>query len=177
MLLRRCPSRSLTIVGDRAQARHGFAESWQDRLARVGLDRVGRRTLTINYRTPSEVMAAAQPVIRAVLPDADVPVSIRSTGVPVRHVGTPELDDVLTGWLADHEEGMACVVTATGAPVPSVVDSPRVRWVSPGLVKGLEFDLVVLVEPKGFGEGVGGAVDRYVSMTRATGELVLVEAA
>ena len=40
MLLSRCPSRSLTIVGDRAQARHGFTESWHERLARVGLDRV-----------------------------------------------------------------------------------------------------------------------------------------
>ncbi len=39
MLLRRCPSRSFTIVGDRAQARHGFTESWQERLERVGLDR------------------------------------------------------------------------------------------------------------------------------------------
>ena len=40
MLLRRCPSRSLTVVGDRAQARHGFTESWQERLARIGLDHV-----------------------------------------------------------------------------------------------------------------------------------------
>ena len=37
MLLRRCPSRSFTIVGDRAQARHGFTESWQERLERIGL--------------------------------------------------------------------------------------------------------------------------------------------
>src|ERR671912_579966 len=40
MVLARCPSRSFTIVGDRAQARHGFAESWDERLARVGLGRV-----------------------------------------------------------------------------------------------------------------------------------------
>ena len=40
MLLLRCPSRSFTIVGDRAQARHGFTESWQERLERVGLDRI-----------------------------------------------------------------------------------------------------------------------------------------
>ncbi len=38
MLLLRCPSRSLTIVGDRAQARHGFKQSWQERLERIGLD-------------------------------------------------------------------------------------------------------------------------------------------
>jgi superfamily I DNA/RNA helicase len=52
MLLLRCPSRSLTIVGDRAQARHGFTESWQERLNRIGLDQVNLASLTINYRTP-----------------------------------------------------------------------------------------------------------------------------
>ena len=67
MLLLRCPSRSFTIVGDRAQARHGFTESWQERLGRIGLDEVNQASLTINYRTPEEVMAEAEPVIRAVL--------------------------------------------------------------------------------------------------------------
>ncbi len=43
MLLRRCPSRSLTIVGDRAQARHGFTESWTERLERIGLAGRDRR--------------------------------------------------------------------------------------------------------------------------------------
>ncbi|HEY6315543.1 MAG TPA: RNA polymerase recycling motor ATPase HelR, partial [Streptosporangiaceae bacterium] len=83
MLLLRCPSRSFTIVGDRAQARHGFSESWPERLQRIGLDQVRLAALSINYRTPEEVMAEAEPVIRAALPDANVPTSIRSTGVPV----------------------------------------------------------------------------------------------
>ena len=52
MLLLRCPSRSFTIVGDRAQARQGFTESWPDRLERIGLDRMNLATLSINYRTP-----------------------------------------------------------------------------------------------------------------------------
>jgi hypothetical protein len=52
MLLRRCPSRSFTIVGDRAQARHGFTESWQERLERVGFDTINSASLSINYRTP-----------------------------------------------------------------------------------------------------------------------------
>ncbi|HEY9411425.1 MAG TPA: RNA polymerase recycling motor ATPase HelR [Jiangellaceae bacterium] len=63
MLLVRCPSRSFTIVGDRAQARHGFTESWQERLERIGLDRITLASLSINYRTPEEVMAEAEPVI------------------------------------------------------------------------------------------------------------------
>ena len=94
MLLRRCPSRSFTIVGDRAQARHGFTESWQERLERIGLDNFNVAPLSINYRTPEEVMAEAEPVIRAVFPDANVPTSIRSSGVPVVHGPDirPELD-------------------------------------------------------------------------------------
>ncbi len=76
MLLLRCPSRSFTVVGDRAQARHGFTESWQDRLERVGLSDVRLATLRINYRTPEQVMAEAEPVIRAVFPDANVPTSV-----------------------------------------------------------------------------------------------------
>ena len=83
MLLLRCPSRSFTIVGDRAQARHGFTESWRERLERIGLDQITLASLSINYRTPEEVMAEAEPVIRAVLPDANVPTSIRGSGVPV----------------------------------------------------------------------------------------------
>jgi DNA helicase IV len=59
-----------------------------------------------------------------------------------------------------------------GAPSP--VDSPRVRSLTPVLTKGLEFDLVVLVDPQLWGGGVEGAVDRYVAMTRATSQLVVL---
>src|SRR5213078_5129695 len=102
MLLMRCPSRSFTIVGDRAQARHGFTESWQERLERIGLDQISLASLSINYRTPEEVMVEAEPVIRAVLPDANVPTSIRSTGLPVVHGSVRDLGSVLDAWLAAH---------------------------------------------------------------------------
>ncbi|WP_142460109.1 RNA polymerase recycling motor ATPase HelR [Geodermatophilus aquaeductus] len=169
MLLLRCPSRSFTIVGDRAQARHGFAESWQERLERIGLGRVTVASLTINYRTPEEVMAEAEPVIRAALPDANVPTSIRSTGLPVVHGRARDLQSVLDGWLAAHAEGVACVIGD-----PTFRTTPRVRSLTPVLAKGLEFDLVVLVDPERFGGGVEGAVDRYVAMTRATSQLVVL---
>jgi len=169
MLLSRCPSRSLTIVGDRAQARHGFRESWEERLTRVGLRDVRIATLTINYRTPEEVMAEAAPMIRAAIPDANVPTSVRSTGVPVRHGSIAERDSIVEEWLARHDDGVACVIGD-----PAFADSPRVRSLSPELAKGLEFDLVVLVDPDAFGSGIEGAVDRYVSMTRATGALVVL---
>jgi hypothetical protein len=161
MLLVRCPSRSFTVVGDRAQARRGFGESWSQRLGRVGLGRVTVASLSINYRTPEEVMAQAEPVIRAVLPDANVPVSIRAGGVPVRYGSTSELGAVLAGWSG---EGVACVIGD-----PGFAGSPRVRSLSPELAKGLEFDLVVLVDPQRW-----PAVDRYVAMTRATRELVVL---
>ena len=169
MLLARCPSRSLTIVGDRAQARHGFTESWQERLARVGLDRVAMRSQRINYRTPEEVMREAEPVIRAVLPDANVPTSVRRSGVPVVHATRADLESVVDRWLAEHDDGVACVIGD-----PSFAPRPRVRSLAPELSKGLEFDLVVLVEPESFGTGIEGAVDHYVAMTRATQLLVVL---
>ncbi|WP_443064771.1 RNA polymerase recycling motor ATPase HelR [Streptomyces sp. NBC_00588] len=169
MLLQRCPSRSFTIVGDRAQARHGFTESWQERLARIGLDRIEIASLSINYRTPEEVMAEAEPVIRAVLPDANVPTSIRSGGVPVVHGSVADLDAVLGTWRATHDEGIACVIGD-----PSFRATSRVRSLPPELSKGLEFDLVVLIDPDTFGEGTEGAVDRYVAMTRATHQLAIL---
>ncbi|MFC0625787.1 RNA polymerase recycling motor ATPase HelR [Kribbella deserti] len=174
MLLLRCPSRSFTIVGDRAQARHGFTESWQERLERVGLDRVKLAGLSINYRTPAEIMAAAEPVIRAVLPDANVPTSIRSSDVPVVHGSTPELGTILDKWLAEHTDGIACVISANGVPGGTLPSTPRVRTLTPQLSKGLEFDLVVLIDPDEFGEGIEGAVDHYVAMTRATQQLVIL---
>ncbi|MET7682495.1 RNA polymerase recycling motor ATPase HelR [Streptomyces sp. NPDC005423] len=169
MLLLRCPSRSFTIVGDRAQARHGFTESWQERLARVGLDRIKLASLTVNYRTPTGIMAEAEPVIRAVLPDANVPVSIRVGDHPVLHGSVSELRSVLDSWLDGHADGIACVIGD-----PTFRATPRVRSLTPELSKGLEFDLVVLVDPEAFGSGIEGAVDRYVAMTRATQQLVVL---
>ena len=169
MLLARCPSRSLTIVGDRAQARHGFAESWQDRLRRIGLDHIRLASLSVNYRTPEEVMAEAEPVIRAAIPDANVPTSVRSSGRPVVHGSAADLERIVDEWLGAHPEGIGCVI---GAPTYSGTD--RVRSLTPELAKGLEFDLVVLVDPESFGTGIEGAVDRYVAMTRATQQLVVL---
>ena len=174
MLLARCPSRSFTVVGDRAQARHGFGEPWRERLERVGFDRIGQASLTVNYRTPTEVMAEAEPVIRAALPDANVPMSVRSTGVPVEHGTADGLVAVLDRWRAENAEGTACVI-GTPEAVAGLDAGPRVRVLTPSLAKGLEFDLVVLLAPASFGGGIEGAVDRYVAMTRSTGHLVVLD--
>ncbi|MEV0649366.1 RNA polymerase recycling motor ATPase HelR [Phytomonospora sp. NPDC050363] len=172
MLLLRCPSRSFTIVGDRAQARHGFTESWTERLARIGLTNVETASLSINYRTPEEIMVEAEPVIRAALPDANVPTSIRKSGIPVVHGSTSDREAILANWLAEHPEGIACVIGDPGFEARS-----RVRSLTPTLSKGLEFDLVILVDPEDFGEGIEGAVDHYVAMTRATQRLVVLTSA
>jgi hypothetical protein len=169
MLLVRCPSRSFTIVGDRAQARHGFTDSWRERLERIGLDQINLASLSINYRTPEEVMAEAEPVIRAVLPDANVPTSIRRSGLPVVHGSVSERDAILDAWLAAHADGIACVIGG-----PTFQATSRVLSLTPELSKGLEFDLVVLIDPGAFGQGIEGAVDRYVAMTRATQQLVIL---
>jgi hypothetical protein len=121
-------------------------------------------------------MAEAEPVIRAVLPDANVPTSIRSTGVPVVHGPASDLGRVLDAWLAAHAEGegIACVIGDPAFLANTARATSRVRSLTPELAKGLEFDLVVPIDPEAFGMGIEGAVDRYVAMTRSTQQLVIL---
>jgi hypothetical protein len=107
-----------------------------------------------------------------VLPDANVPTSVRTTGRPVIRGPLTDRGAILDSWLAAHPDGVACVIGD-----PSFEETARVRSLTPELSKGLEFDLVVLVDPEDFGTGVEGAVDRYVAMTRATQELVVLTSA
>src|SRR6202012_5972505 len=92
-----------------------------------------------------------------------------------------ELDPILDTWLATHAEGIACVIGTAPANAGADADadavvaaSSRLRSLTPELSKGLEFDLVVLIDPHTFGAGIEGAVDRYVAMTRATQQLVIL---
>ena len=174
MLVSRCPSGSLTVVGDRAQARGGFAESWCERLERIGVRAPRSVTLTVNYRTPDEIMAVAGPVIRDAVRDVVVPTSVRRSGVAVRYGDRAELSSIVDRWVAENPTGTACVIGA-----PDFAERPRVRSTTASLAKGLEFDLVVLVESavdSGDSEddSVAVAVDRYVAMTRSTRELVML---
>ena len=116
-------------------------------------------------------MAEAEPVIRAVLPDANVPISIRSSGVPVAHGSASELDTVLDSWLAEHAEGegIACVIGD-----PTFRGSSRVRSLTPGAVEGPRVRPRRPRRPGGIRHGDRGAVDRYVAMTRATQQLVVL---
>jgi DNA helicase IV len=85
------------------------------------------------------------------------------------HGSVAELDSILDSWRAEHAEGIACVIGD-----PTFRATARVRSLTPELSKGLEFDLVVLVDPEALGTGIEGAVDRYVAMTRATQQLVIL---
>ena len=169
MVLRRCPSRSLTIVGDRAQARQGFPESWEERLGRVGLDRTTHRLPPHQLphadgghdrggaRHPGRAPGRQRPDVD---PQHGHP---RDPRVGVRRpVGPRQVAGCA-------RRGSACLIGDPTTPV-----TPRVRSLTPELAKGLEFDLVVLVDPESFGSGLTGAVDRYVSMTRATQQLVVL---
>ncbi|WP_061451395.1 HelD family protein, partial [Streptomyces scabiei] len=82
LLMRRSPTRSMTLVGDPAQtAEAAGVGSWADILAPYVQDRWEHTRLAVNYRTPAEIMAVAAGVVRAERPDFEPPSSVRSTGV------------------------------------------------------------------------------------------------
>ncbi len=168
MIQRRCPSGSLTIVGDRAQAAEGFTRSWEQRLDDIGIRNITIAPLQVNYRSTAQIMEAAAQQILPYMPEANVPRSLRSDGVPVRYARPADLSSILDQWLDENSEGTAVVIGAPGFAAPD-----RASSLSPEHAKGLEFDLVLVNLPENFGTGLSGAVRRYVAMTRATAQLVV----
>src|SRR5262245_6060970 len=82
VLMRRCPSRSFTVVGDLAQRRSAAgATSWASMLEPYVPDRWLYRSLSVNYRTPAEIMAIAAAVLAEFAPGVAPPDSVRATGV------------------------------------------------------------------------------------------------
>jgi|SRR5664279_4222496 len=114
-------------------------------------------------------MAEAEPVIRAVLPDANVPTSNPQQQRPRRA-------RICFGSGPDprHRSRRSCRRYRLRHRRSHVPGDVRVRSLTPELSKGLECDLVVLIDPQAFGTGIEGAVDRYVAMTRATQRLVIL---
>ena len=195
MVMRRIPTRSLTVVGDVAQRGSAAgARSWAQMLDPYVKGRWHQEYLTVNYRTPSEIMAVAADVLASVAPDEQPPESVRAEGVLPRAVRG--LDRVASVVAAEHEEmgaesgqgGRLAVIAPTArigelaravpAAVPGdrpeVLDSP-VALLTVGQSKGLEFDRVVLVDPAGIlDESPAGGHDLYVALTRATHRLTVV---
>ncbi|MQA01171.1 MAG: AAA family ATPase [Streptosporangiales bacterium] len=198
MLQRRCPLRSMTVVGDLAQASVPWRPArWQDALGDYARDRLRVAQLTVNYRTPTEIMDVAGAVLRSADPAAEVPESIRAAETAPWSLQVPResLAEALTKIVADEAaqltEGMTAVVVPDdlgaeidrrlAADVPHLVRAQRLDLDSPVVVldvaraKGLEFDSVIVVEPATILTAApGGAHDLYVALSRATKRLGVV---
>ncbi|MFE1776134.1 HelD family protein [Streptomyces sp. NPDC059008] len=182
LLMRRCPTRSMTLVGDPAQtAEPGGCGTWEAILAPYVGERRQHVRLGVNYRTPTEIMELAARVPRAVDPDFAPPRSIRSTGRPPWAHRTDDLAGAVaeavlretrdaSGRLAviaprpHHAALRTALPAASAGPAPDLT-SPVVL-LDPRQAKGLEFDTVIVAAPEEFGTS-----DLYVALTRATQRL------
>jgi DNA helicase IV len=167
VLMRRCPSRSFTIVGDLAQRRsEAGARSWDTVLEPYVPSRWVYRPLSVNYRTPAEIMTVAAALLAEFAPGVQPPESVRASGVSpwARPVTEAELPAAIEEFV-DAEAGREGTSVVIGPPgVPGAV--------APAETKGLEFDAVLVVEPERIlADGPRGAAELYVALTRATQRL------
>ena len=199
MLMRRCHRRSMTLVGDLAQAgSDAGVRSWAELLDQYAPGRWRVAELTVNYRTPAEIMAVARDVLTAIDPLATPPLSARSTGVVPW--GRCVSDDQLVPALL---EAVGVERTATGdgrlaviVPASRYAElADRLTTASPGVArgsdpmlleagtailtvdqtKGLEFDSVLIADPAAIvQESPRGGSDLYVAVTRATQRLGVI---
>jgi DNA helicase IV len=198
MLARRCPGGSMTLVGDLGQASGPWAPArWDDVLVHLPVRRPPTwAELSVNYRTPSEVMDLAARVLVEATPGLAPPASVRSAGVdPLITAVSPEgLASQVAALAATELEAVGDGKVAVICPssyldelrpafpdLPegaSVLDVP-IALLSVDQAKGLEFDAVVLVEPAAvIAEGTAATGRRalYVAMTRTTTRLHIVHA-
>ncbi|WP_427017100.1 HelD family protein [Pseudarthrobacter sp. P1] len=198
LLVRRCPVKSFTIVGDIAQTSSASgATSWQQALSPFMGDRWALEELTVNYRTPSQIAEAAVRMANAAGAVVSAPKAVREGrwGPVIDRVGAPEmlqtLVRVLPEELAALDGGLLAIITthsqvaATAAAVRAVYGrrvghgagslEQDIVVMDPHEAKGLEFDGVVILEPSALLHAASGRVgDLYVSMTRPTQRLRLI---
>lgn len=184
LLMRRAGNRWMTIVGDTAQTSNpAGVTDWAKTLSPYVKDRWRHYTLTVNYRTPEEIMDAAQNVLGAIDPQATVPESIRQSGLPVRGLDRKGAtwEETVRAQLASLAQlpeaaarmcGVICSSSAYTALSPEFTapDSyPASVVLQVADVKGLEFDYVLIVDPEGIiNDSPRGLNDLYVALTRAT---------
>ncbi|MGH3821350.1 MAG: HelD family protein [Pseudonocardiaceae bacterium] len=189
VLMRRCPSRSMTVVGDLAQTgNRAGAASWADVLGPYVAQRWRLEQLTVNYRNPAEIAQLADRVLAAIDVDITPPRSVRHTGVPPRTIAASALTDALPALLAEERAAVGNGRVAMLSPlarldelstiVPAArnadLDAP-VTVLTVAQAKGLEFDAVVLVDPAAIvAESPRGLNDLYVALTRTTHRLAIV---
>jgi DNA helicase IV len=181
-VMRRCPTRSITIVGDLAQREsEAGARSWADMLDPHVPDRWAYRRLAVNYRTPADIMDVAATVLAEVDPTLEPPASVRRTGkapwaraVPVGGLAEAVRDSVRS-FAAEITQGTLAVIAPHGTLLPRrlrTADGRSVSVLTPHGAKGLEFDAVLLCEPaRILGSSRAGAAELYVALTRATQRL------
>jgi superfamily I DNA/RNA helicase len=203
MVMRRIPTRSMTVVGDVAQRGSAAgARSWAQMLDPYVKGRWHEETLTVNYRTPAEIMAVAADVLASVAPDEQPPESVRTEGVPPRAIRVTSVAASVAGIVDEELAGLAdgsssgsssgigrLAVIAPGFLIPELAaalpravagDSPdmldaEVALLTVGQAKGLEFDRVVLADPAGIvAQSPVGGHDLYVAITRATHRLTVL---
>ena len=167
VLMRRCPARSFTVVGDLAQRRSAAgATSWDTMMQPYVPDRWVYRSLSVNYRTPAEIMAIATALLADFAPGVQPPESVRACGVEPwsRRVAEDELPSAIDEFVRDEAARLGTSVVIGPADVAGAV--------VPSETKGLEFDAVLVVEPERIlAEGPRGAAELYVALTRATQRL------
>ena len=196
--MRRCPAKSMTLVGDVAQTGDlAGTSSWQRVLEPHLADRWRLAQLSINYRAPAEVMAVATNVLAAIDPALQPPRSVRETGADPWHEQVPpaelakRLAEIVAREAATMDDGRLAVIvpetrltelgTAITAAVPGAIVGEDPELGSPVVVlsvaqaKGLEFDSVIVAEPSLVLAGSPrGLNDLYVALTRATQRLGVV---
>lgn len=183
MLMRRCPSRSMTIVGDLAQAGPTTTlTTWDEALDPFVGTRFERHTLTINYRTTAEILEASGPVLARIAPTQRLSRSIRHGEAPTVltaagiNVGTA-VADLVARLVDEHPEEMIGIIAAPQRvqEIASGMVAEKVTVVPAPEARGLEFDTVILVDPDEIsGDSSAGLRDLYVAQTRATKRLVTV---
>lgn len=178
MLVRRCPAGSMTIVGDLDQAMSPTAlHAWDD-LAPHLPGRLTVRELTVNYRTPAEVMTFVEQQAAVTGIRHHPPRSVRYSGRPPRleTVSPSSLTRTVEQRIADLIDAPGTLAVIAPPSLASTFDdlsSGDVAIITPRQAKGLEFDAVVLVAPQVIAREEGGAA-LYVALTRTTRDLVVL---
>jgi DNA helicase IV len=181
LLMRRCPARSMTVVGDIAQASEAAAApSWEAVLAPHVGGRWRLAELTVNYRLPSEIAELAAGVLRCIDPGRRAPRAVRATGIAPWRRSVPESGlaaqaaALAARAAAESPEGRVGVIAPASrlADVAVAVTADRVDVLDPRTAKGLEFDAVIVVDPGGIvADSPRGLNDLYVALTRPTQRL------
>jgi DNA helicase IV len=183
-IARRCPSASFTLAGDEAQAvRAGAAATWDRILEALAVDpaTVDRHELTVNYRTPAEVMELAARLLARFAPHLHPARSARSSGVDPQRLhtgGQPVGPDDIARAVDDVRHavdgGLVALITPEGSTGDDDATAEHLDAVD---AKGLEFDGVVVVDPEAIvheSPGATGMARLYVALTRATTRLTIV---